>query len=191
VGVIFPISAAILRDRRSYDQVLETFSKPLSEFIDWHWTSEQEIVVTNDTGDLYRYFDATVFAEYLYDRVADTVRRDLKEELGFVAVFDQAPLTLEQRMMVRGWLPPLETYTPGRCFVLGTETQLDPELPMTKLGFDQKPLDDFKDIREIQRSLKTSGLALTSEADESTNGPASLTLIDPDGNTILIDQHVN
>lgn len=89
-GVIFPISAAILRDRRSYDQALETFSKPVSEFIAWHWTSEQEITVTNDTSDLYRYFDATVFAEYLYDRVADTVRRDLKEELGFVAVFDRA-----------------------------------------------------------------------------------------------------
>lgn len=89
-GVIFPISAAILRDRRSYDQVLETFSKPLGEFIDWHWTPEQEIVIGNETGDLYRYFDATIFAEYLYDRVADTVRRDLKEELGFVAVFDRA-----------------------------------------------------------------------------------------------------
>jgi Fic family protein len=89
-GVIFPISAAILRDRRSYDQVLERFSKPLAEFIDWRWTSEHEITVSNDTGDLYRYFDATVFAEYLYDRVADTVRRDLKEELGFVAVFDRA-----------------------------------------------------------------------------------------------------
>jgi Fic family protein len=89
-GVIFPISAAILRDRRSYDQVLETFSKPQSEFIAWRWTPQQEIDVTNDTADLYRYFDATVFAEYLYDRVADTVRRDLKEELGFVAVFDRA-----------------------------------------------------------------------------------------------------
>lgn len=89
-GVIFPISAAILRDLRSYDQVLETFSKSLSEFIAWHWTPQQEIAVTSDTADLYRYFDATVFAEYLHDRVADTVRRDLKEELGFVAVFDRA-----------------------------------------------------------------------------------------------------
>lgn len=89
-GVIFPISAAILRDRRSYDHALETFSKPLSECIAWDWAPGQEIVVTNDTSDLYRYFDATVFAEYLYDRVADTVRRDLKEELGFVAVFDRA-----------------------------------------------------------------------------------------------------
>jgi Fic family protein len=89
-GVIFPVSAAILRDRHSYDQVLETFSRPLFEFIRWRWTAEQEIVVENDTADLYRYFDATAFAEYLYDRVADTVRRDLKEELGFVAVFDRA-----------------------------------------------------------------------------------------------------
>ena len=54
-----------------------------------------------------------------------------------------------------------------------------------------EPLPEFKDIREIQRSLKANGLALTSEADESTTGPASLTLIDPDGNPILIDQHVN
>jgi Fic family protein len=89
-SVIFPVSAAILRDRRSYDRVLEVFSKALFDFISWHWTAQQQIVVTNDTGDLYRYFDATPFAEYLYDRVADTVRRDLKEELGFVAVFDQA-----------------------------------------------------------------------------------------------------
>jgi Fic family protein len=89
-GVIFPVSAAILRDRRSYDQVLKSFSKPLFDFISWHWTPEQQICVANDTGDLYRYFDATSFAEYLYERVADTVRRDLKEELGFVAIFDRA-----------------------------------------------------------------------------------------------------
>ncbi|WP_116808245.1 Fic family protein [Steroidobacter cummioxidans] len=95
-GVIFPISAAILRDRRSYDQVLETFSKPLGEFIDWHWTPEQEIAIGNETADLYRYFDATLFAEYLYDRVADTVRRDLKEELGFVAVFDRAFIAVRE-----------------------------------------------------------------------------------------------
>ncbi len=53
-----------------------------------------------------------------------------------------------------------------------------------------EPLDAFQDVREIQRQLKAAGLALTSEADESVAGPASLTLVDPDGNTILIDQHV-
>ncbi len=89
-GVVFPVSAAILRDQRSYEEVLETFSRPILEFIQWHWTAGREIAVGNETAHLYRYFDATAFAEYLYDRVADTVRRDLKEELAFIAVFDRA-----------------------------------------------------------------------------------------------------
>lgn len=50
-------------------------------------------------------------------------------------------------------------------------------------------LDSFTDIREIQRELKKRGIALISEADESTGGPANLMLSDPDGNQILIDQH--
>ena len=54
-----------------------------------------------------------------------------------------------------------------------------------------EPLKEFEDIRAIQRRLKASGLTLTSEADESTTGPASLTLVDPDGNPILLDQHVS
>ena len=54
----------------------------------------------------------------------------------------------------------------------------------------QELVEGFTDVREIQRSLKEAGLELESEADESTSGPASLMLIDPDGNTILIDQHV-
>ncbi|GJQ34542.1 MAG: hypothetical protein JETCAE01_05520 [Anaerolineaceae bacterium] len=51
-------------------------------------------------------------------------------------------------------------------------------------------LSSFTDIRELQRKLKAQGVALTSEADESTTGPASFTLVDPDGNAILVDQHV-
>lgn len=89
-AVLFPLSAAILRDRRSYDAVLESFSRPILEFIQWHWTAEREIVVGNETADLYRYYDATAFAEYLYDRVDDTVRQDLATELRFIAVFDRA-----------------------------------------------------------------------------------------------------
>ncbi len=89
-GLIFPVSAAILRDRRSYDEALETFSKPLFDFIEWHFTSDQEIAVLNHTADLYRYFDATSLAEYLYDRVADTIRVDLRQELDFVLTYDRA-----------------------------------------------------------------------------------------------------
>lgn len=59
-------------------------------------------------------------------------------------------------------------------------------------GWDRSAntLADFEDVRDIQRRLKASGIALTAEADVSTSGPASLMLVDPDGNPILIDQHV-
>jgi len=51
-------------------------------------------------------------------------------------------------------------------------------------------LDSFTDVREIQRRLKADGLQLQTEADENSTGPASLMVVDPDGNSILIDQHV-
>ena len=51
-------------------------------------------------------------------------------------------------------------------------------------------LDEFTDIRTIQRHLKEQGVELVSEADESTSGPASFFLFDPDGNPFLVDQHV-
>ena len=59
-------------------------------------------------------------------------------------------------------------------------------------GWDRsmKTLSGFQDVREIQRALKSQGVVLKSEADEKTTGPASLALMDPDGNPILIDQHV-
>jgi hypothetical protein len=56
---------------------------------------------------------------------------------------------------------------------------------------DCEPLAEFTDVREIQKNLKAAGLALASEANESTTGPANLMLMDPDGNPILIDQHVD
>ncbi len=59
-------------------------------------------------------------------------------------------------------------------------------------GWDQhtKKLAAFADIRELQKQLKAQGVKLTTEADETTKGPASFTLTDPDGNQILFDQHV-
>ena len=53
-----------------------------------------------------------------------------------------------------------------------------------------EPLKQFDDVRDLQRNLKAKALPLTLEADESTTGPASVMLTDPDGNPILIDQHV-
>lgn len=55
---------------------------------------------------------------------------------------------------------------------------------------DAQALQEFDDIRDIQKTLKSLGLTLTTSADESSTGPASLTLSDPDGNMLLVDQHV-
>jgi|TARA_A100001391_G_scaffold72136_3_gene46006 catechol 2,3-dioxygenase-like lactoylglutathione lyase family enzyme len=55
---------------------------------------------------------------------------------------------------------------------------------------DAQPVGSFTDIREIQKSLKAAGVRFEQEADETGSGPASCTLLDPDGNAILIDQHV-
>jgi catechol 2,3-dioxygenase-like lactoylglutathione lyase family enzyme len=59
-------------------------------------------------------------------------------------------------------------------------------------GWDDKAqaVEQFTDVREHQRLLKARGLELTTEADERSTGPASFLVIDPDGNPVLIDQHV-
>ena len=55
---------------------------------------------------------------------------------------------------------------------------------------DKQTLPDFQDVRELQHILKQRGIKFTTEADESTKGPASFLIADPDGNTLLFDQHV-
>jgi lactoylglutathione lyase len=59
-------------------------------------------------------------------------------------------------------------------------------------GWDQdaQPLDSFTDVREIQRAVRSAGIGLQQEADETTSGPGSFVITDPDGNPILFDQHV-
>jgi len=89
-GAVFPISEAILRDVPAYYRALDTFSAPAMRLITWRAAGGGEIEVLNETADLYRHFDATPLAEYLYDRVIDTVHRDLKEELDYLARYDKA-----------------------------------------------------------------------------------------------------
>lgn len=59
-------------------------------------------------------------------------------------------------------------------------------------GWDEnaRELDDFDDVREVQREIKAKGIIPVTEADESTDGPTSFVIRDPDGNVILVDQHV-
>lgn len=58
-------------------------------------------------------------------------------------------------------------------------------------GWDQdaRPLAEFTDVRELQRRLRAQGVTFAAEADESTTGPASFVVVDPDGNPVLVDQH--
>jgi Fic family protein len=64
-GLLFPVSAAMLRNRLAYDQVLEHFSSSIMPFIRYDLDPEHGMTVHSDTARLYRYFDATVQAEYL------------------------------------------------------------------------------------------------------------------------------
>jgi lactoylglutathione lyase len=59
-------------------------------------------------------------------------------------------------------------------------------------GWDSnaQKVDGFTDVRELQRQLKAQGVVLKTEADETTTGPASFVAVDPDGNAILVDQHI-
>jgi len=89
-GVLFPVSAAMLRDMAAYDRVLESFSAAIQPFVQYTMNAENQMTVLNDTVDLYRYFDATSEAEYLFDCIDDTINRDLKAELEFLKFFDLA-----------------------------------------------------------------------------------------------------
>jgi hypothetical protein len=87
-GVVFPISAAILRRIDEYRSVLESYSAALLPLIEWRATHDGNVDVLNDTADYYRYFDATAHAEFLYACLEQTVEQDLPEEVRFLEAFD-------------------------------------------------------------------------------------------------------
>jgi hypothetical protein len=88
-GVIFPISAAILREIDEYRGVLESYSSVLLPLIDWRATDQGNVEVLNETADYYRYFDATAHAEFLYGCVRATVERDLPHEVTYLEAYDR------------------------------------------------------------------------------------------------------
>tara|TARA_R110002110_G_scaffold407057_1_gene627683 strand:+ start:2819 stop:4363 length:1545 start_codon:yes stop_codon:yes gene_type:complete len=88
-GIVFPISAAILERIDDYARVLESYSAPLLPFIEWQPTESNNVHVLNDTGDYYRYFDATHHAEFLFECVQKTIEEDLPEEAEFLRHYDE------------------------------------------------------------------------------------------------------
>ena len=89
-GMIFPVSAVMLERIDDYRRTLQHHSGPLMLFIDWRSTANRNVEVLNDTADLYRYFDCTAEAEFLYACVARTVEHDLPKEIDYLRRHDEA-----------------------------------------------------------------------------------------------------
>ncbi len=88
-GIIFPVSAAILNRIDDYRHVLESYSQPLLDLIEWRKTANNNVAVLNETIDYYRYFDATLQAEFLYDCVYETIERLIPEEVAYLQKYDE------------------------------------------------------------------------------------------------------
>ncbi len=83
-GLIFPVSAVILERVDEYQKVLESFSVPRLDLIEWKPAPDGNVQVLNETIDLYRYFDATKQAEFLYECVIETAYRTLPNEVRYL-----------------------------------------------------------------------------------------------------------
>ena len=88
-GLIFPVSSSILNHIDTYRTVLESYSHPLLDFIKWKQDEKNNVEVLNNTIDYYRYFDATLQAEFLYDCVEDTIARVIPEEVNYLVRYDE------------------------------------------------------------------------------------------------------
>jgi hypothetical protein len=89
-GMVFPVSSVMLDRIDEYRTTLQAHSGPLMPFIDWRPTPDRNVEVLNDTADLYRYFDCTEAAEFLYACVTRTVEHDLPREIDYLRRHDQA-----------------------------------------------------------------------------------------------------
>ncbi|TVR87370.1 MAG: cell filamentation protein Fic [Saprospirales bacterium] len=88
-GMIFPVSAAILNRIYQYQEVLESYSSPRLDLIEWEPTPDHSIKILNDTIDLYRYYDLTAQAEFLYECVEETIVQIIPEELDYLEKYDK------------------------------------------------------------------------------------------------------
>ena len=89
-GIVFPVSSVMLDQIDTYRDTLRAHSSPLMNFIEWRPTPDRNVEVLNDTADLYRYFDCTEAAEFLYACVARAIDKDLPQEIDFLRRNDEA-----------------------------------------------------------------------------------------------------
>jgi hypothetical protein len=96
-GIIFPVSAAILERIDDYRKVLESYSRPLLDFIEWKKTPDGNIEIINDSFDFYRYFDATLQAEFLYECVKYTIEKIIPDEVLYLQRYDEMKTWLDDK----------------------------------------------------------------------------------------------
>jgi hypothetical protein len=99
-GIIFPVSAAILNRIDDYKKVLESFSQPLLDFIEWQKTPDNNVEVLNDTSDYYKYFDATQQAEFIFECVDYTINIIIPEEVKYLQCYDEMKSWLDNRFQM-------------------------------------------------------------------------------------------
>jgi len=87
-GVVFPVSSVILERISEYRTVLESYSRPRLDYIEWRATDKGNVEVLNQTLDLYRFFDATVQAEFFYSCVEETISKALPAEVDYLQRYD-------------------------------------------------------------------------------------------------------
>lgn len=97
-GMVFPVSSVMLERIDDYRTTLQAHSGPLKDFIEWRPTADRNVEVLNDTADLYRYFDCTAAAEFLYTCVRRTVEHDLPREIDFIRRHDEAMTRIMNRI---------------------------------------------------------------------------------------------
>ncbi|MCK5343142.1 MAG: cell filamentation protein Fic, partial [Candidatus Heimdallarchaeota archaeon] len=87
--MIFLVSSAILDRLSDYREVLEDYSSQRIDLIEWEPTPSHNIRILNETIDLYRYYDLTTQAEFLYECIEETISRIIPEEIDFLEKYDQ------------------------------------------------------------------------------------------------------
>lgn len=94
-GFVFPVSAAILENLDEYRRVLEHYSHPLLDFIQWKVTEDNNVEVINDTIDYYRYYDATAQVEFLFKCIEHTIQKLIPAEVSYLKKYDRMKAWLD------------------------------------------------------------------------------------------------
>ena len=87
-GIIFPVSASILYYIENYRKVLEQYSHSILPFIQWKPTADNNVQVTNETADFYKYYDATLQAEFLFECIQDTIENIIPQEVKYLQQYE-------------------------------------------------------------------------------------------------------